>query len=190
MPLANVAYAALRASLPGPLNILRKINTATTAGLPNNKYLPNGWQILNTLLNFERIMTPDTPEDLTTPEQPNAPSDPVHMELGGNITLVGFKELESGELIVVKKVVGSYARKMADSSASFENLTVTLKTVHHTPKSEKYEIHARYLDNGHLYTGEAIERNLFMALDECLRRTLETKQHKEKGSYDEKTHHA
>ena len=80
---------------------------------------------------------------------------------------------------------------MADSSANFENLTVALKTVHRTPKSEKYEVHARYLDNGQLYTGEAIERNLFMALDECLRRVIETKQHKEKGKvhHDEKSHH-
>lgn len=102
------------------------------------------------------------------------------LQLGGNITLIGFKELEGGELIVVKKIVGSYARKMADTSIQFENLAVTLKTVHHTPQSEKYEVHARLLDNGHLYTGEAIERNLFVALDTALRRALETKHHKEK----------
>ena len=102
------------------------------------------------------------------------------IELGGHITLVGFKELESGELIVVKKIVGSYARKMADSSQNFENLTVTLKTVHGTPRSEKYELHARLLDNGHLYTGETVDRNLFVALDNCLRRVIETKHHKDK----------
>ncbi|MEK6964020.1 MAG: hypothetical protein AABX70_06320 [Nanoarchaeota archaeon] len=134
-------------------------------------------------------MTPDIPDDLVDTETPNAPSDPANMELGGNITLVGFKELESSELIVIKKVVGSYARKMADSSTNFENLTVTLKTVHRTPKSEKYEVHARYLDNGQLYTSEATERNLFMALDECLRRVLDTKQHKDKSTHDEKSHH-
>ena len=104
------------------------------------------------------------------------------IELGGNITLVGFKELENGELIVVKKIVGSYARKMADASTNFENLTVTLKAVHKTPKSEKYELHARLLDNGHLYTGEITDRNLFVALDTCLRKTLESKQHKEKDN--------
>ena len=127
-------------------------------------------------------------EDLTD-EQPNAPSDPAQLELGGNITLVGFKELEIGELIVVKKIVGSYARKMSDTSANFENLTVTLKTVHKSPKSEKYEVHARYLDNGQLYAGEAIERNLFMALDECLRRVLDTKEHKEKAQHEQHKSH-
>jgi len=110
-------------------------------------------------------------------------------QLGGNITLVGFKELESGEIIVVKKVVGSYARKMSDSSTQFESLTVTLKTVHHTAKSEKYEVHARLLDNGQLYTGEAVERNLFIALDTSLRRALESKQHKEKAQHEQHKSH-
>src|SRR3989344_8111480 len=118
----------------------------------------------------------------------NDPSDSVQ-ELGGNITLVGFKELETSEIIVVKKVVGSYARKMSDSSSNFENLTVTLKTVHKTAKSEKYEVHARLLDNGQLYTGEAIERNLFVALDTCLRRALESKQHKEKAQHEQHKFH-
>ena len=30
------------------------------------------------------------------------------IELGGNITLAGFKELDHAELIVVKKITGSY----------------------------------------------------------------------------------
>ena len=106
-------------------------------------------------------------------------TDPTSMQLGGNITLAGFKELEMGELIVVKKIVGSYARKMADTSQNFENLTVTLKSVHSTQKSAKYEFHARLLDNGQLYAGECVDRNLFIALDNCLRKVLETKQHKE-----------
>ncbi len=62
-------------------------------------------------------------------------TDPTSMQLGGNITLAGFKELEMGELIVVKKIVGSYARKMADASQNFENHKVFLNIVPNTPIS-------------------------------------------------------
>ncbi|MBU1201721.1 MAG: hypothetical protein KJ583_06435 [Nanoarchaeota archaeon] len=94
------------------------------------------------------------------------------IELGGNITLVGFRDLEPAELIVVKKVVGTYARKMSDTVESFENLTVTLKEVHKTPKSQKYEIHAKLLAKGKAYNSESVDRNLFVVLDSALKKVL------------------
>lgn len=92
------------------------------------------------------------------------------IELGGNITLVGFKEIEKGELVVVKKLVGSYTRKMSDSVSEFENLTVTLKIVHKTEGSEKYELHAKAMIGGKPVTSEITERNLFVGLDTVLKK--------------------
>ena len=43
------------------------------------------------------------------------------IELGGNITLVGFKEMGFGELIVVKKIVGNYARKLSTDKKNMES---------------------------------------------------------------------
>ena len=44
------------------------------------------------------------------------------MELGGNIELVGFNELDSSELIVLKKIIGSCARKLSDHlGENYEN---------------------------------------------------------------------
>ncbi len=94
------------------------------------------------------------------------------IELGGNITLVGFKELEPAELIVVKKMVGSYARKMSDMASDFENLTVTLKDVHKTPKSQKYELHSKVVVGGKTNTTEVVERNLFVGLDAVLKKLI------------------
>jgi|TARA_B100000315_G_scaffold219191_1_gene220970 ribosome-associated translation inhibitor RaiA len=94
------------------------------------------------------------------------------IELGGNIILVGFKELDYTELIVVKKVVGNYARKMSDVLKNFENLTVTMKAVHKTPKSQKYEIHAKLMAGGKPHTSELVERNLFVAIDLSLKKVL------------------
>jgi len=41
--------------------------------------------------------------------------DEEDMQLGGQIVLSGFKELKPAEIIVVKKLVGSYARKFSDN---------------------------------------------------------------------------
>ncbi|KYK25613.1 hypothetical protein AYK26_05735 [Euryarchaeota archaeon SM23-78] len=94
------------------------------------------------------------------------------IELGGNITLVGFKEIERGELVVVKKIVGSYARKMSDTVSGFESITVTLKIVHKTEGSEKYELHAKALVKGKPITSKSTERNLFVGLDDVLKNVL------------------
>ncbi|HHE36350.1 MAG TPA: hypothetical protein ENL16_00870 [Candidatus Woesearchaeota archaeon] len=94
------------------------------------------------------------------------------IELGGNITLVGFKELEKAELVVVKKIVGSYARKMSDTVSGFESLTVTLKVVHRTEGSEKYELHAKAVINGKPLASETTQRNLFVGLDDVLKKVL------------------
>ncbi len=94
------------------------------------------------------------------------------IELGGNITLVGFKEIEKAELVVVKKLVGSYTRKMSDTVSGFENLTVTLKIVHKTEGSKKYEFHAKAMVSGKPITSEITDRNLFVGLDDVLKKVL------------------
>ncbi len=94
------------------------------------------------------------------------------IELGGNITLVGFKEIEPAELIVVKKIVGGYARKLSDTVENFESLSMTLKEIHKTPKSQKFEIHGKVLAGGKSYNSEVVERNLFVVLDSTLKKLL------------------
>ena len=94
------------------------------------------------------------------------------IELGGNITLVGFKEIEKAELIVVKKLVGSYVRKMSDTVSGFESITMTLKIVHKTEGSEKYEVHAKAMVSGKPITSEKTDRNLFVGFDGVLKKVL------------------
>jgi hypothetical protein len=45
--------------------------------------------------------------------------------LGGNIELSGFRELDGGSMIVLKKIIGNYARKFSDNHGS-EKLTLQL----------------------------------------------------------------
>lgn len=48
------------------------------------------------------------------------------MDLGGNITLEGFDNVEPGALVVVKKIVGTYAKKFSEKK-DYKKLTVTLE---------------------------------------------------------------
>jgi len=92
------------------------------------------------------------------------------IELGGNIILVGFKELEPAKLIVIKKMVGTYAKKIAER-AGLKELKVELKTMHNKGKKtekQKYEIKANAQTEKKSYNAETTQFNLFYALDEVL----------------------
>lgn len=94
------------------------------------------------------------------------------MELGGNITLAGFGERDFAEIIVIKKIVGQYARKLSDHVPGFTHLKVTLKEVHGT----SVEIHGHASVGGKEIAAESTSHNLFMALDDALKRLLEQAQ--------------
>ncbi|MGM5481091.1 MAG: hypothetical protein ACQESE_01630 [Nanobdellota archaeon] len=92
------------------------------------------------------------------------------IELGGNITLVGFKDLGYAEFVVVKKVVGNYARRFSERK-NMQNLTVTLKPIHQTTEEpSKYEIKSKLDINGKIYNSDDVEFNLFIGLDNVLKK--------------------
>ena len=91
-----------------------------------------------------------------------------NLQLGGNIELSGFGSLDGGAMIILKKIIGNYARKMSDKSKGFEGLKVSMKTVH----DNKYELHAKLMDNGKAYVSSAVERNLFVAVDSALKKIM------------------
>jgi ribosome-associated translation inhibitor RaiA len=91
------------------------------------------------------------------------------LQLGGNIELSGFNELDGGIMMVLKKIVGNYARKMSDRSSNFEKLSLHVKKVHEKEKGKKYELHAQLLDNGKSMNASFTDRNLFVAVDSALK---------------------
>jgi hypothetical protein len=92
------------------------------------------------------------------------------VELGGKISLSGFREVKPAEMVVAKKLIGGYARKFSDGLKNYEGLKLNLKAVHRMPGSEKFEIHGKLSFNGKIKFAEIIERNLFFALDTLLKR--------------------
>jgi ribosome-associated translation inhibitor RaiA len=93
--------------------------------------------------------------------------------LGGNIELIGFRDLDPANLIVLKKIVGNSVRHFSERLPRFERFTLAMKRVHEREHSEIYEIHARLRHEGKLTVASMEDRNLFFAVDKCIKR-LET----------------
>ena len=92
--------------------------------------------------------------------------------LGGNIQLTGFRDIDSSSMIVLKKIIGNHARRIAELTKKTEILHITLKPVHQREKSEKYEVHAKISNDGKVYASEITERNLFVAVDSVLKKIV------------------
>ncbi len=95
------------------------------------------------------------------------------VQLGGNIELTGFHELDGGMMVILKKIVGNYARKMSDKCTQFEKLSITMKKI----GTDQHELHAKLLDNGQTKTSEITERNVFVGIDMCLKKIMNQLDH-------------
>ena len=93
-----------------------------------------------------------------------------HIVLGGNIELSGFKEIDGSSMIVIKKIVGNYVKNISEQNKDFEKLHLVMKEIHKTPKSEKYEMHAKATVAGKVITAEVTEMNLFVVVDQVLKK--------------------
>lgn len=98
------------------------------------------------------------------------PTDEDKVTLGGNIELSGFREIDGGSMVVLKKIIGNYAKRFSEICSKFELLSVKMKKVHEKERSEKYEIHAMVMDNGQPYNAELTDMNLFFAVDKALKK--------------------
>ena len=89
--------------------------------------------------------------------------------LGGNIHLAGFKEIDSSSMTVAKKMIGNHVHRFGELS-QVEELKITVKKIHEREKSEKYELQARLRTDGRFLKAEAVDRNLFFAIDAVMKR--------------------
>lgn len=84
------------------------------------------------------------------------------MELGGNIVLDGFDDLDRDNLVVLKKMVGNYAKNIYAKKEEGK-LTVTLKS-----KDNDFTIEASLKTNENEEKHEASDKNMFVALNNAL----------------------
>jgi ribosome-associated translation inhibitor RaiA len=86
--------------------------------------------------------------------------------LGGNIELDGFDTVEPGALVVVKKIVGNYAKQMSEKRTDFEKLTVGLSSI-----GDEFTVKAT-LKAGGEFKAEEHAVNMFFAMDKSLKKIL------------------
>lgn len=82
----------------------------------------------------------------------------------------GFKELEPGSIVILKKIVGNYARRFSEQCESFEKLSLSMKLVHEREGSKKFEIRGMVIDKGKTYTSSLTDRNVFVVVDSVLKK--------------------
>lgn len=80
------------------------------------------------------------------------------IELGTQITLDGFESLEPAKLVVVKKFVGTHAKKLSEQKGVFEKLEITLK------EEGGFEVAATLTKGGKKIEEKDTDANLFFAL--------------------------
>lgn len=80
--------------------------------------------------------------------------------LGGGIELTGFKTIDAGMFIVLKKIVGSYARTFSDKHKDFEKLSLI---------TDGKEMKAELKLKDKSFNSKAKADNLFIALDGVLK---------------------
>ena len=87
--------------------------------------------------------------------------------LGGNITLVDFN-LDNQEMIILKKIIGNYAKKIRNIT-DYSELKIVMKT-HKKTKAIKYEIKAKLAAGTSEANAETEGYNPFVAINEALRK--------------------
>lgn len=83
----------------------------------------------------------------------------MNIELGGNIKLVGFSNVEPAKLVVVKKVVGNYTKKFSEKLGEINELLVELAN---------NQISAKLSSKDKKFESLNENQNLFFALDKAL----------------------
>lgn len=86
------------------------------------------------------------------------------IELGGNIKLKGFTELDAATLIVVKKIVGNYTKKLSTHHPDFDELLLELSQ----QEDRTFNINANFNKKTGNVSHEADGSNIFFALSRAL----------------------
>ncbi|MBT4351505.1 hypothetical protein HOD20_03175 [archaeon] len=92
------------------------------------------------------------------------------IELGGNITLVGFKDIDHASMLVLKKIIGNYVKKFSENHSDYERLKVTMKPIHKIEDNQKFEINTEATKGGKSHTCNITDKNLFFAIDSSLKK--------------------
>lgn len=86
------------------------------------------------------------------------------MELGGNIELYGLDEYRENDLIVIKKIVGHFAKHFTEKFPSFEGLVIAFDY-----EDGMRKVTASVQLGEELYESTQEHKNTYFALDAALK---------------------
>ncbi|MBI2541230.1 HPF/RaiA family ribosome-associated protein [Candidatus Woesearchaeota archaeon] len=89
-----------------------------------------------------------------------------------NVQLAGFRDVDSSSMDVLRKVISTHSKRLSELAKKIDAIHITLKPIHEREKSEKYEVHAKIIDNGKAYVSKATDRSLFTAVDDALKKLV------------------
>jgi ribosome-associated translation inhibitor RaiA len=114
----------------------------------------------------------------TKGKDPNSEAD-EELKLGGNIILVGFS-LEPVEMIVVKKIIGNYVKKIGEH-IDYQDIKISLRKTEKA-QSFSHEIEVSAKTSEGLLTSDTVNNNLYTALSDALEKVFNQAEHKERTS--------
>jgi len=85
-------------------------------------------------------------------------------KLGGNIELSGFSSLDHGSQIVLRKIIGSYARKFSDKMNGIDLLKLAVSA-----SEGNIEVQGGLEVKGASHSAKVTESNVFVAVDKALK---------------------
>ena len=90
------------------------------------------------------------------------------LELGGNINLEGFSDIDSSKMIVIKKMVGNYVKLFSEEAEDFKGLKL-VRNDDTTDSGHTYGIKAILETNGSKLQAEVCDGNIFFCIDNALK---------------------
>ena len=103
----------------------------------------------------------------------------TEQELGGNIRLINFDEMDAQELILAKKIIGNYAKKIRNFK-EYQELRIEIKN-HSKGKANKFEVNGLLIFDGGNATSNAEGVNPFVLINEVLEKILNEIEHKSRN---------
>ena len=100
-------------------------------------------------------------------DEPQDHTDSEPQVLGGNIELAGFRDLDGGSMIVLKKIIGNYARRFSDQHGS-EKLALQLSR-----DADAFALTGSVVRIGKTITAEHADKNVFVLVDSVLKKLEE-----------------
>ncbi len=90
------------------------------------------------------------------------------MQLGKQISLTGFHDLDSMLLIPLKKNLVNKVKKISERSKDFRTLKLVMKKLHHTDGSDLFAVKGRVNDGGKVFSAEHTDRDVLLAVRKVL----------------------